>query len=72
MPNHMVVVPGGQFGLAAATIASGSVIDDLFAMLFRVRQAELAVPYGYNNPDACDAGVAEPGVPIDIHKQVDR
>ena len=33
MPNHMVVVPNGELGLAAATIANGRLVDDLFATL---------------------------------------
>ena len=44
------------------------VIEDIFATLLRVRQAEFASRQQDENPNAWDTGAAEPGVSIDIHR----
>ena len=66
-PKRMIVQPNGAIMIEAATSACNSVIEDIFATLLRVRQAEFASGHHARDPDAWDTGAAEPGVPIDIH-----
>ena len=63
----MVLQPNGEIAVAAATSARSSVVEDIFATLLRVRQAEFASWDHAEEPDAWSTGVAEPGVCIDIH-----
>ena len=70
MPEHMIMGQDGEIAMAAATVAPSSVVDALFGTLLRVRQAEFASCAGYENPDAWNTGVAEPGVEIDTHTQL--
>ena len=39
--------------------------------MLRVRQAEFEAQAGVNNPDAWNTGAAEPGVPIDLERELD-
>ena len=56
--------------VAAAICAPAAVIAELFKTLLRARQAEFAAQAGFLDPDAWDTGVAEPGVAIDIDRQL--
>ena len=67
----MMMVVDGDILLAAATCPPAAVIEHLFKTLLRVRQAEFEAQAGVNNPDAWDTGAAEPGVPIDLDRQLD-
>ena len=66
----MMMVVDGDILLAAATCPPAAVIEDLFKTLLRVRQAEFEAQAGVPNPDAWDTGAAEPGVAIDLDRQL--
>ena len=65
-----MMVVNGDILLAAATCPPAAVIEGLFKTLLRVRQAEFEAQAGVDNPDAWDTGAAEPGVPIDVIRQL--
>ena len=66
----MMMVQDGEILLAAATCPPAAVIEDLFRTLLRVRQAEFEAQAGVNDPDAWDTGAAEPGVAIDLNREL--
>ena len=66
----MMMVVNGDILLAAATCPPAAVIEGLFKTLLRVRQAEFEAQAGVHNPNAWDTGAAEPGVPIDVVRQL--
>ena len=68
-PKMMVV--DGDILLAAAACPPPAVIENLFKTLLRVRQAEFEAQEEVNNPDAWDTSAAEPGVAIDLDRQLD-
>ena len=66
----MMMVVDGDILLAAATCPPAAVIEDLFKTLLRVRQAEFEFQAGAHNPDAWDTGAAEPGVAVDVDREL--
>ena len=65
-----MMVVNGEILMATATCPPATVIADLFKTLLRVRQAEFEAQAGVNNPDAWNTGAAEPGVPIDLEREL--
>ena len=66
----MMMFVNGDILLAAATCPPAFVINGLFTTLLRVRQAELEAQAGVPNPNAWDTGAAEPGVPMDVDREL--
>ena len=66
----MMMVVDGNILLAAATCPPASVIEHLFKTLLRVRQAEFEARAGVDNPNAWDTGAAEPGVDINVSREL--
>ena len=50
-PKRMVIQPDGEIAVAAVTSARGSVVEDIFATLLRVRQAEFASGLQDDDPE---------------------
>ena len=69
---EMMMVVNGDILLAAATCPPAAVIKGLFKTLLRVRHVEFEAHAGVHNPNAWDAGAAEPGAPIDVARQLSR
>ena len=66
-----IMVVDGEITTAAATCPPANVIADLFMTLLRVRQAEFEAQAGVKDPDAWNTGAEEPGVPIDLERELD-
>jgi len=64
-------VVDGEITTAAATCPPANVIADLFMTLLRVRQAEFEAQAGVKDPDAWNTGAEEPGVPINLTRELD-
>ena len=60
----------GESLVAAATCAPVELIQDMFKTLLRVRQAHFAVQKGYKEANAWNTDAAEPGVDIDIGREL--
>jgi len=67
-PKRMVVTAEGDIAFAAVSSTCGDVVEELFATLLRVRQAEFASKAGFPDSNAWNIGAVEPDVPIDIHR----
>ena len=65
-----IMVVDGEITTAAATCPTATLITETFETLLRVRQAEFAFQAGYPDPDSWDTGAVEPGVRVDITREL--
>ena len=61
----------GEILVAAATCPPTAIIEGIFKTLLRVRQAEFEAHAGVHEPNAWDTGAAEPGVAVDLARNLD-
>ena len=66
----MMMMVNGDILLAAATWPPAAAIFDIFKTLRCVRQAELEAHAGVHNSDAWNTGAAEPGVSINVVREL--